>query len=108
MKARSSARILAPLALIAAVLALVLVFQGSSSDDPASQATTTTTKKPASQAKTTAKTKPAKPKTTKVKSGDTLGAISQRTGVPIAQIEELNPNLDPTALTVGETVKLQP
>jgi LysM repeat protein len=106
MKARSSARILAPVALIAAVLALVLVFQGSTSDDPARQATTTTTKKPASQAKATKK--PAKPRTTKVKSGDTLGAISQRTGVPIAQIEELNPNLDPTALTVGETVKLQP
>ena len=106
MKRRSSARVLAPLALVAAFLAMVLVVQGSSSDEPASQATTqkTTTGKTASKPK---KKAPARPRTTTVKAGDTLGAISARTGVPVGQLQTLNPDLDPQALTVGETVKLK-
>ena len=109
MKRGSSARILAPLALIAALVALVLVVQGSSSDETATQATTAkTTKNPSDEGKAPTKKAPAKPKKTTVRAGDTLGAISERTGVPVAQIEELNPNLDPQALTVGQTVKLRP
>jgi LysM repeat protein len=101
-------RILAPLALLAAVVALVLVVKGSSSSDSqtASQTTSTQTTPKKKKAKVKAKAKTAKSYT--VKSGDTLAAIAQQTKVPVAQIEELNPGLDPAALTVGQKVKLAP
>ena len=33
-----------------------------------------------------------------MKTGDTLGAIAEKTGVPVEQLQELNPELDPQAL----------
>lgn len=42
-----------------------------------------------------------------VKSGDTLTAIAHRTGVPIAQILALNPEVDPQILIAGQTLKLR-
>jgi LysM repeat protein len=42
-----------------------------------------------------------------VKSGDTLVAIAHRTGVPLAHIIALNPEVDPQILIAGETLKLR-
>jgi LysM repeat protein len=42
-----------------------------------------------------------------VKSGDTLVAIAHRTGVPVAHIIALNPEVDPQILIAGETLKLR-
>lgn len=42
-----------------------------------------------------------------VKSGDTLTAIAHQTGVPVAQILALNPEVDPQILIAGETLKLR-
>ena len=47
------------------------------------------------------------PKNYQVKSGDTLSAISERTGVPMSRIEELNPQIDPQALIEGQKLKLR-
>lgn len=47
------------------------------------------------------------PATYEVKSGDTLISISHQTGVPIFEIEELNPEIDPQSLIVGEQLKLR-
>jgi LysM repeat protein len=47
------------------------------------------------------------PATYVVKSGDTLIAIAQETGVPVAEIQALNPNVDPQILIAGETLKLR-
>lgn len=44
----------------------------------------------------------------KIKSGDTLSAISTRNGVALSAIMRLNPNLDPKKLRVGQTIKLPP
>jgi hypothetical protein len=41
-----------------------------------------------------------------VRAGDTLSAIAARTGVPLARIRVLNPGLAPTALFIGEKVRL--
>lgn len=102
-------RILAPLALVAALVALVLVVKGSSSSDSQSASQTTTTQTtPKKQKKAKAKPKKTTVKTYTVKSGDTLAVIAQQTKVSVGQIEELNPGLDPAALTVGEKVKLAP
>ncbi len=42
-----------------------------------------------------------------VKRGDVLFAIAQRTGVPVADLRGLNPDLDPLALTPGERIRLR-
>ena len=42
-----------------------------------------------------------------VQSGDTLTSISHKTGIPIAELQALNPEIDPQILTEGETLKLQ-
>jgi LysM repeat protein len=42
-----------------------------------------------------------------VQSGDTLTSIAQRTGVPVATIERLNPEVDPQILVSGEKLKLR-
>ena len=42
-----------------------------------------------------------------MKVGDTLGGISEKTGVPVEQLLELNPNLDPQALVSGQKIKLR-
>ncbi len=41
-----------------------------------------------------------------VKEGDTLDGIATKTGVPVEQIEELNPSIDPRALTPGTKLAL--
>ena len=42
-----------------------------------------------------------------MQSGDTLTSISHKTGIPIAELQALNPEIDPQILTEGETLKLQ-
>lgn len=42
-----------------------------------------------------------------VKSGDTLAAISQKVGVSVERLQELNPDLDPQALATGQEIKLR-
>jgi LysM repeat protein len=42
-----------------------------------------------------------------VRAGDTLSAISSRTGIPIATLQILNPSLDPNALQTGQRLRLR-
>jgi LysM repeat protein len=42
-----------------------------------------------------------------VRAGDTFGTIAARTGVPIATLQRLNPNVKPTALYIGERIRLR-
>lgn len=41
-----------------------------------------------------------------VQSGDTLESIATKTGTTVAELEHLNPNVDPQALHVGETIRV--
>ena len=43
-----------------------------------------------------------------VKPGDTLSSIALKTGVPLARIEALNPNVDTQSLQAGQRIKLVP
>ncbi len=47
------------------------------------------------------------PPTYVVKEGDSLSTISQRTGVSLERIEQLNPTLDPLSLVPGQRLKLK-
>lgn len=55
--------------------------------------------------------KPPAPKTKApyyvVRRGDTVSEIVERTGVPTQELGELNPELDPQALSVGERLRLR-
>jgi LysM repeat protein len=42
-----------------------------------------------------------------VQNGDTLTSIAHETGVPVSQILELNPGVDPQILISGEKLKLR-
>jgi LysM repeat protein len=109
MAGRSPARFLAPLALVAAALALYLVVQSTSRDDtetPAAPSATTGSSKSAAKAKRNAK-KRHRRRTYTVKSGDTPSGIAEKTGVPLDRLLELNPDLDPQSLTPGTKIKLR-
>jgi LysM repeat protein len=42
-----------------------------------------------------------------VESGDTFGSISAKTGVPIAEIERLNPSVSSNSLQVGQRLRVK-
>ncbi len=42
-----------------------------------------------------------------VQSGDTLGGIAAKTGTTVARLMQLNPGVDPNALRVGQTIRVQ-
>ncbi|HTT96365.1 MAG TPA: LysM peptidoglycan-binding domain-containing protein [Solirubrobacterales bacterium] len=97
------ARILALAALAGAVVAIVVVASNtdlhSSSDGKSGQKNQTHKehhKKPRTKAK----------KYT-VQSGDTLTSIAHKTGITVAELQALNPEVDPQILIAGETLKLQ-
>ncbi len=102
---RSTARLLAPLALVLAAVAILLVIQASKGSDSGSKdsaAQTTSTEQ-----QTTQTTKQRVRPSYTVKLNDNLGLISEKTGVSVARLEELNPALDPQNLIVGQKIKLR-
>jgi LysM repeat protein len=118
MSHRSPARYLAPLALVAFALALVVVL-GSSGSDGSSSGGGDTATKTTSTDRTTSKTETTGQRTTTpsgsdpaaasytIKPGDTLSAIAGKTGVPVETLLALNPDVDPQALTTGQRLALK-
>jgi LysM repeat protein len=49
----------------------------------------------------------AQQKTYTVVSGDTLASIAVKTKTSVAKLEQLNPSINPTALRVGEKIRVQ-
>jgi LysM repeat protein len=113
---RSPGRFLGPLALIAVVVALMMIVNGSGKSGSSSSATdtgaATTTSKTTATKTSTAKTKTTKAtsgsgKTYTVQVGDTFGGIADKTGVPLDRLQTLNPAVDAHAMTVGQKIKLK-
>lgn len=97
----AAARIAAVLALIGAVVVIAIVaataMDGSDSKGHhKSQHHAQQQKQPRTKAKTYT-----------VQTGDTLTAIAHKTGVPVAEILALNPEVDPQILIAGQTLKLK-
>jgi LysM repeat protein len=103
MEKRTSAatRLVAALALVAAVLVVIVVISAAMSGDSSSPHHRS---KPHAQKEKRPRTKA---KTYTVESGDTLTAIAHKTGVPVAEILALNPEVDPQILIAGQTLKLR-
>jgi LysM repeat protein len=116
---RSPARFLAPLALVAAVVALAMVISTTGSGE-SSQSTGSdraeekardlgdpaTRREERRQAREDAEEEPTEDVYI-VESGDTLGGIAEKTGVPVERLEELNPGLDQFQLVAGQRIKLR-
>lgn len=94
---------------------MVLVRLELRSDGPAESEPPAAAAKPAAQrpaAKpapqgSAAKPAAAKPRYHTVRAGDTLESIAAATGVAVERLRELNPSLEPTALFIGERIRLR-
>ena len=128
MSSGSQARWLAPLALVVALLAVGFIVTSSTGDDAdtpptASQGETAETSTGSEEGTstgeeaaeddeetgttgTTSTTPRTGDETYTVEAGDTFGSIAEETGVSVEELQELNPTVDPQALTVGEKIKL--
>lgn len=102
MADRSPARILAPLALIAALVGVAIVVMASSPGTPTSA--TSTAGRPARHVQPAK----ARQRVYVVKPGDNLTVIATKTGVGLDRLQQLNPGIDPQALHVGQRLKLVP
>ncbi len=100
----TASRWIAPAALILAALVTGLIVLGSGGSGSGSGSGSGAAPAPAATVK--AKTTGARFYT--VRSGDTLTAISIDTGVPLATLQQLNPELDSQALQPGDRLRLRP
>jgi len=99
------ARILALAALAAAVVAIVVV--ASNTDLQSKSGNEGTHKSQAQKEKQPQKKPRTKAKTYTVQSGDTLTSIAHETGLTVAELQSLNPEVDPQILVAGEVLQLQ-
>lgn len=100
------ARFLALVALVAAVIAIIVVASNTNLHNDSNKGKSNTASH-AKQHKKQPKKPRTKAKTYEVQSGDTLTSIAQKTGVTVAEIQTLNPEVDPQTLIAGEVLKLQ-
>src|SRR3954464_11163131 len=113
----SPARWLAPLALVAAFLVLVVVFATSLDSQPTESGPSVpvstkpgTAKQRGAATPTTPKTAADKTPTTAtytVQSGDFLSTVADKTGVSVERLRQLNPGLDANSMHVGQTIRLK-
>jgi LysM repeat protein len=110
-------RYVAPAAfLLAATVAVLLIRSGLQAGTPKpgtsavvvtqphkTVASTTTSRTTKGRTTTTA----AGPRFWTVQAGDTFGVISSKSGVPVATIEVLNPNVKSTSLFIGQKLRLR-
>ena len=109
------ARFAAPAAFLLAVTILVLIVRSATSaDEPATAPTVATTTAPTTTATPAATPPPADttPTTTAavstytIEAGDTLQTIADQYGTTVEQLLVLNPDVDPTALQIGQTIRV--
>jgi LysM repeat protein len=106
-----AARLAAPVAFFFAATVLVILVQGGFEDDDAVATGPTTSGAVATGPTGTGTGTTAGPnrrRTYRVRSGDTLESIAARFEVDVDVLLELNPNIDPLALTPGQVIRLRP
>jgi LysM repeat protein len=103
------ARYVAPAAILAAAtVAILLIRAGLNVADevvPLPSPTVSTTDTRATTTVETAAPRPAR--FTNVESGETLGTIADEFDTTVESLVELNPGIDPTALRVGQRVRVR-
>jgi peptidoglycan endopeptidase LytE len=99
----NAARLVAPVALIAAIIATVLVVEGALGSHKARLTTAST----ASATTVHSRRRGGSRRFYTVRPGDSLSSIAAKTGVPVASLEALNPSVNPSALQVGQRLRLR-
>ena len=98
----------APIAFLAAITIGALVvragFQHGRHHPPTPTTTATAKKKTKTHAHGQTRHRQ---RTYTVQSGDTLAGIAAKTGTTVARLEQLNPGVNPTALRVGQAIRVQ-
>jgi LysM repeat protein len=112
---RTPLRILAPVALIAFGVALALIISSANKSSGGGGPSSNAAEKARDLGSTT-RSRSRRTHTTRdrlpqriyiVKTGDTLGSIAEKTGVPVVKLQELNPNLDQFSLVAGQKIKIR-
>lgn len=111
MPRRSPARYLAPLAVVAFLIALTVVVSPAGDDGGDASPTGSATAEPTPSSESSSERSAGRRRTTRrtytVRPGDTPSAIAERTGVPLEQLEALNPDIDPQQLSPGQRLRLR-
>lgn len=112
MDRRLPARVLALLALVGVSAALYAVVRGGTEEAGrgarSSPATSTTQEvTPASDSGADEAPTRSRRRRYTVKAGDTPSGIAEKTGVPVEELLDLNPDVDPQALQTGQRLKLR-
>lgn len=105
---RSPARLAAPLALVVVAIAFLFVVATSGTGDGnGGESASEAPERTSTEQRTEPKPAPRRASTYTVKTGDTLGAIAEKTGLDVQTLQDLNPELDPQALVSGQKIKLR-
>jgi LysM repeat protein len=104
---RSLTRLAAPIALVVVAIAFLFVLASSGTDGGDGDKASQTTERTSTERAAKKKAAPRRAATYTVKTGDTLGAIAEKTGVDVEELQTLNPELDPQALVSGQKIKLR-
>jgi LysM repeat protein len=96
-------------ALVATLAAVALVVANSTGtdDDGGDNGSATRTAEPRSSQDGQRQRRRPRRTFYRVRLNDTLGLIAEQTGVPVEQLEALNPELDPQNLIVGQRIRLR-
>jgi hypothetical protein len=103
-----TARVLAPLALVACGLALFLLVSETLSGGGDDDASRNERDRPRTEQQQQQRNEPEiQGETYVVVPGDTFTGIAQKAGIPVAKLERLNPDIDPATLNTGQVIKLR-
>ena len=105
-KRRKITRWLAPVALIGVVGAVLAVVNNSDVGTKSHKSSNAQTISGSSDSPKAKKKHRGHARTYTVKAGDTLSGIAEKTGVSLAVIEQLNPDIDAQTLHAGQKIKL--
>jgi LysM repeat protein len=101
------ARWAAPIAFLAAITILALVVRAGFQHGKHHAQTPTTTVTSKHKKKHARGHQRQHTRTYVIQSGDTLASIAAKTGTTVARLEQLNPGINPTALRVGQRIRVQ-
>lgn len=97
MSPAALARLIAPLALVIVIAAVLAVLASGGGPRPTTTATTATTEAQRTSGRRSYRVRP----------GDALSEIAERYDTTVADLVELNPDIDPQALQAGDRLRLR-
>jgi LysM repeat protein len=110
VNARNAARVVAPAAFLAGITLAVVLVRAGLADETVTTATTAAETRRATTAATTRRTTTRaqrRPVFATVQRGDTLDQIALDHDTTVERLLELNPELDPRQLRVGQRVRVR-